>query len=354
MTITIDPKDLARAIGAATAGKHPDGHYRIGGGAVACLWGDVASVRVVLPELDDMGERVTAALPTLRSFCAAQTAPVTLDVSDPDRIVARSGGRQCTIRAAAPDDPTPDAPFTSDGPSVPLRSLAQVAHAASSDTTRATLCGVWITPDLIGASDSYIAAWADTEAHAEPTIVPAAAVVAAARVCDLDIARVHLNGHYGAVITEGSGPGSTTMHVRTIEGDPPNVRQLLPPAPPARIHVDRMALIDALKLCAEWKRPSKGEPAKLANVVELRAAGGTLTVATAATTELPTVITSDVDIELEGVDDYRVGINAGALGALLEAVDDEAVTIEAIDDLKPLVIRTDEITQLVMPVRLKR
>lgn len=353
MTITIDPKDLARAIGAAVAGKHPDGHYRIGGGAVACLWGNVASVRVVLPELDDMDERITAALPTLRGFCGSQAAPVTLDVSDPDRIVARSGGRQCTIRATAPDEPTPADLWTPEGDSVPLRSLAQVAHAASTDYSRPILCGVWVTSDLIGASDSYIAAWSDTAPAIAPTIIPATAVAAAARSCDLDLARVYADRH-GAIITEGTGPGSATMHVRTIEGDPPNVRQLLPADPPVRIHVDRVALVDALKLCAEWKRPSKGDPAKLANIVDLHATGGTLTVATAATTELPTVITSDLDIDLEGVDDFRVGINAGALGALLEAVDDEAVTIEAVDELKPLVIRTDGMTQLVMPVRLAR
>ncbi len=227
--------------------------------------------------------------------------------------------------------------------------LRQVVRAASSDEARPILTGVLFmaTPDgmQLLATDSYRLAVRQLPGlHVvrgeQKVLIPSRALA--------ELQRVLAGAGQAAVrlgTTEASFEvGAAKLTTRLIEGEFPNVLNLIPMSFPNELTVNREALFDAVKRVKLLVR-DQTTPVRLA----LRSDGVELTV----TNPAEGTATEDVEAKYLGTD-MVVAFNPQYLTEGIEALTADEITLETQDTLKPCVLRgvgAEEYLYLLMPVR---
>lgn len=236
-----------------------------------------------------------------------------------------------------------------------VNTLRQVLPAASSDDNRPILTGVLMQAEADGlrlvATDSYRLAVVDMPgvsvlSSGNSVLVPSRALGELSRALgtggeitmrlgERDASFAHSSDHTGGVM----------LTTRLIEGDYPNVLNLIPANQPNLLTVSREPLIEALrrvKLMARDATPVRLQMSSQG--LELRA------------------ITQDVGEGSEAIDaiyqgeELTVAFNPDYLLAGIEAVVGDEITLSTIDSLKPAVVRdpgSEDFLYLLMPVRVQ-
>lgn len=228
---------------------------------------------------------------------------------------------------------------------IDIAALADVAGAASTDDNRPILTGVYLHDATVAATDSYrlyviddlSVTWPE-----KPVIIPAKVVIDAAKHGAVSAAIVH-DGH-DLLFRCNDGSWICT---RTIDGEFPNFRGLIPSSYPTILQVpDINAVPKNLKQLAWAIRdaapvrltPGDGGPLRFLAVTQ-------------------DVGTSDTVAGIEGDLPCTVAYNPEYFGELFKKLDYEGpVTLELIDALKPAVLRAKrtgggDYKRLIMPVR---
>lgn len=226
--------------------------------------------------------------------------------------------------------------------------LKQVVRAASTDESRPILTGVLLAAEGQGlrmvSTDSYRLAVRDLPgttalAEGQTVLVPSRALNELARALQDDTDVTLVLGERDASFAVGD----LHLTTRLIEGEFPNYRGLIPSAQPNRLHVDRQALLDAVRRVRLMAR--ENSPVRLTmsqGLLELRAV--TLDVGEAS---------EQLDAEYDG-DELTVAFNPEYLVDGLEVTPGEQVSLETVDSLKPALIRpigSEDFLYLLMPVR---
>lgn len=276
-----------------------------------------------------------------------------IDVETDGEQASISGGRSNFRLHTIPADEFPNL-VDPDGEQVVLgasdlsEGLKQVVRAASTDESRPILTGVLLAAEGGGlrmvSTDSYRLAVRDlpgTTALAEDqtVLVPSRALNELARALDDDTEVTLVLGERDASFRVGQ----LHLTTRLIEGEFPNYRGLIPTAQPNRLHVDRQALLDAVRRVRLMAR--ENSPVRLtmsSGLLELRAV--TLDVGEAS---------EQLDASYDG-DELTVAFNPEYLVDGLEVTPGEQVSLETVDSLKPALIRpigSEDFLYLLMPVR---
>jgi DNA polymerase III subunit beta len=226
--------------------------------------------------------------------------------------------------------------------------VGQVARAASRDEARPVLTGVLVEISREGvtlvATDSYRLAVRELVATAEQeakAIVPERAMTEAGRAAQLiEKGDIELFADESQVAFQ---LGALTVTSRLIEGEFPNYRQLLPERYESRLTVSRQLLMDAVRRVGLLARDTS--PVRL----EFNALGVKLS---SSSPDLGQAVEA-VEAKYEG-EDITAAFNPNYLSDGLAAATGDTVRLEVRDGLKPGIVRgdTDELTYLVMPVRL--
>ncbi|MEZ5341164.1 MAG: DNA polymerase III subunit beta [Acidimicrobiales bacterium] len=272
--------------------------------------------------------------------------------AEADELAIRAGRSDFSIRLIAGDE-FPQVTVASDSPvalpsAVLSTALKQVVTAASSDDSRPILTGVLLAAEAGGvrlvATDSYRLSMRDLPGTAvlsegQNVLIPSKALKELDRILGHgDEVEVRLGEREASFQV-----GQVTLVTRLIEGDFPNYRGLIPASHPNKLTVNRDELLDALrrvKLLAREATPVRLEMS--ADGLELVA------------------ITQDVGTareQIEGTYDgspLTVAFNPQYLLEGIEVTPGETVTLSTIDELKPVVLRADEVAEflyLLMPVR---
>jgi DNA polymerase-3 subunit beta len=226
--------------------------------------------------------------------------------------------------------------------------LKQVVRAASTDESRPILTGVLLAAEGQGlrmvSTDSYRLAVRDLPgttalAEGQTVLVPSRALNELARALQDDTDVTLVLGERDASFAVGD----LHLTTRLIEGEFPNYRGLIPSAQPNRLHVDRQALLDAVRRVRLMAR--ENSPVRLTmsqGLLELRAV--TLDVGEAS---------EQLDAEYDG-EELTVAFNPEYLVDGLEVTPGEQVSLETVDSLKPALIRpigSEDFLYLLMPVR---
>lgn len=274
---------------------------------------------------------------------------VTIERSEGE-VEISGGGPQFRLRELPADDypkiadPDLAGAVEVDG-AVFAEALAQVAVAASTDDARPILTGVFFESEggklRLVATDSYRLAVRDVPSVSADLagLVPVRALRELQRTVGSPRLRITL-GAREATFASDRG----TLTARLIEGTFPNYRQLIPESYPARLTVDRDALLEAIdraSLVAEDHIPLR---------LTLQEGGIELS-----------VTRQDVGRESEHVaaayqgEEMTIAFNSRYLNDGVTAVDGDEVALDVLDPLKPGVIRGPEsgdFLYLLMPVRL--
>jgi DNA polymerase-3 subunit beta len=279
-----------------------------------------------------------------------------------------SGRGRFRVKALAPDD-YPALPLeerVDDGEIVSVEvaatelavALSQAIVASSGDESRQILTGVlWeIAAGTItlAATDSYRLAVRTLEISGGPTaerkvVLPARALSELARALQgVDgVVQITIKENLAAFAVprsaESSGVGEAVIGSRFIEGEFPNYRQLIPDGYPNALTVDRESLLEVTKrvgLLAQNNLPVK---LNLASELEVSA-------------HTPDVGEGQdiLDAEYDG-EPLVIAFNPQFLHEGASAVSTGKLVLEAIDGLKPAIIRGEgdtRFTYLLMPVRL--
>lgn len=227
---------------------------------------------------------------------------------------------------------------------------AQVAAAASRDQSRPLLTGVLIEPEgdhlRLAATDSYrlavrdvpgVGPLADTK-----VIVPSKVLTELVKIVTSTKAAT-----LGVTLTEGGRyatftVGSTTIGGRTIEGDFPDYRRLIPSTTPHTATVERDALIDTLSRVKILAR--EAAPIRLAVADNQIVVTATTLDVGAGTETVEAVCATSIDM----------AFNPTFLIDALRSISADTVTLGFTDAIKPATIRAepaDDLLYLLMPVR---
>ncbi len=278
-----------------------------------------------------------------------------------------SGRGQFRVKALAADD-YPALPIDDreeqglavelEAPALAL-ALSQVVRSASSDESRQILTGVLCEIEgntlTLAATDSYrlavrTLAVSGEAAEARKVVLPARALGELARAVHSGAGTVRAAIKENLVVfyadskaESANGIGEAVVGSRFIEGEFPNYRQLIPSGYPNSLTVDREALIDVVRrvgLLAQNNMPLK---LRFGDELEVSAhtpdVGEGQEVIDASYKGEPLVIAFNPQFLLDG----------------LSAVQTDNVVVDAMDGLKPAVLRAendDSFTYLLMPVRL--
>ncbi len=284
---------------------------------------------------------------------ALEPGAVTIE-ADADQAKIASGRSQFAVRVLAADEfPASPAAVASDAVTVASSELGdalrQVVRAASSDEARPILTGVLLQATVDGvqliATDSYRLAVRQLPGlHVvrgeQKVLIPSRALAELQRVLGgAPEAEVRLG------TTEASFQvGGVKLTTRLIEGEFPNVLNLVPASYPNKLTVNRDALLDAVKRVKLLVR-DQTTPVRMA----LRADGVELTV----TNPAEGTATEDVEAKYEGAD-MTVAFNPQYLTEGIEAIGGDELTLETQDALKASTMRgvgNENYLYLLMPVR---
>lgn len=272
--------------------------------------------------------------------------------AEADELSIRAGRSDFSIRLIAGDD-FPQVTVASDSPvslptSVLSAALKQVVTAASSDDSRPILTGVLLAAEADGvrlvATDSYRLSMRDLPgtsvlSEGQTVLIPSKALKELDRILGQGEAVELRLGEREASFQVGQ----VTLVTRLIEGEFPNYRGLIPASHPNKLTVNREELLDALRRVKLLAR--EATPVRL----EMSTEGLELV-----------AITQDVGTareQIEGTYDgapLTVAFNPQYLLEGIEVTPGENVSLSTIDELKPVVLRADDLTEflyLLMPVR---
>ncbi len=271
--------------------------------------------------------------------------------SEDGSVSLTSGAYSSRLNVFAAEDfprlPTVDVALQEvDAPSL-LDTIERVSRAASRDESRPVLTGILVRFEgetlTMAATDSYRLSLKETRlASAGPeleAIIPARALTELARIAGA-AETIQLGVSENHVIF---GIGDVWLTTRRIDGQFPNVRQLLPEAFELELELPRAEALDVVRRAAVMAQ--RNAP------LRLRFADGALTVAAQSqdvgeTSEaLPIAYTGDP---------LEIGFNADFLREGLESVHADTVRLKLINPLRPglLTADGDDFWYLIMPIRL--
>jgi DNA polymerase III subunit beta len=230
-----------------------------------------------------------------------------------------------------------------------LDTVQRVARSASRDESRPVLTGILVrfegTTLTMAATDSYRLSVKETElSSAGPeleAIIPARALAEVARI-GADADTIQLGAHDNYVVF---GAGDTWLTSRRIDGQFPNIKQLLPETFEVEVDLPRGELLDVVRRAAVLAQRS---PLRLAF------AEGELTISTQSQDVGETH--ESIPAPYTGAEPLEIGFNAEFLRDGLESFshDAETVRLKLINPLRPGLITTegDAFWYLIMPIRL--
>ena len=228
-----------------------------------------------------------------------------------------------------------------------LETVSRVSRSASRDESRPVLTGVLMRFEpgklVMAATDSYRLSVKETATEGTlpelEAIVPARALGELARIAQAGEG-IELGVHENQVLFAADGVWMTT---RRIDGQFPNVRQLLPESFEYELALPRAELLDIVRRASVMiERTSP---------LQLRFAEGELTVV--ARTHEVGESKESMPAPFAG-DPLEIGFNADFLREGLESIAGDEVRVKLISPLRPAVLQGegDEFTYLVMPIRL--
>lgn len=263
----------------------------------------------------------------------------------------RSGAYTSRVNIFAPEDfprlPALDVPLQEIDATALLETIERVARSASRDESRPVLTGILVRFEgdklVMAATDSYRLSVKET-ALTSPgpeleAIIPARALTELARIA-AGAETVLLGVNENHVVF---GAGESWLTTRRIDGQFPNVRQLVPETFEFALELPRRELLDIVRRASVMAQ--RNTP------LRLRFAEGELTVS---------VQSQDVGETRESLpvaytaDPLEIGFNADFLRDGLDSIDAETVTLKLINPLRPGLISAegDAFWYLIMPIRL--
>ena len=276
--------------------------------------------------------------------------PVALETHEGSLTVS-SGSYTSRLHTYAAEDfprlPATDLPLTTlDAPSL-LETIDRVSRAASRDESRPVLTGILVRFEgaslTMAATDSYRLSMKETSLP-QPgpdleAIIPARALAelqrltAGAETVDLGVQENHVVFHTG-------GAWLTT---RRIDGQFPNVKQLVPDAFEVTLTLPRGELLDVVRRASVMAQ--RNAP------LRLRFDEGELTVSAQSQDVGETRETMPVSYTGEPIE---IGFNAEFLREGLESVPSDEINLNLINPLRPGLITAegDAFWYLIMPIRL--
>ena len=312
------------------------------------------SVRAVVPaQVQGEGSIV---LPGRTLVDIARLLPadeVTLEHRASESVVhVTSGSASYTLQTYNAED-FPRLPETGETPTFEvereplLETIGRVARAASRDEARPVLTGVLVqfagSKLVMAATDSYRLAVKETTLGAAAAeleaIIPSRALQELARIAG-DADEIGVGVQENQVIFSA---GDVWLASRRIDGQFPNIRQLLPETFEYELTIPRGELLDVVRRAAVM--------IQRATPLHLRFAEGELTVV-ARTQE---VGESRESLPVPFADDtLEIGFNAEFLKDGIEAIEGDDVKFKLISPLRPAVLEGEDgdFTYLVMPIRL--
>lgn len=231
--------------------------------------------------------------------------------------------------------------------------LTQVLPATSNDFARPDLTGVQFELNegilRLVATDNYRLAISDIFlGYVQWDIEDQTVLISAKGLAKL-VKLLPKDGHTnvrvldtGYVVFELSN-GRTRYQIDTIQSQFPEYRSLVPSNPPNKVTVDRKQFINSVKSI----KPNliKHEP------IKLTFSEGKVTVSGRVTLEDSTSIC----LEAKCTTDFEeIAFNPGYLLDGLNACESDEVTIEMISALKPALLIDNQLTYLLMPVRITK
>ncbi len=228
-----------------------------------------------------------------------------------------------------------------------LETINRVARAASKDEARPVLTGVLVQfagdKLVMAATDSYRLAVKETSlgaAGAElEAIIPSRALQELARIAG-NAEEIGVGVQENQVIFSA---GDVWLASRRIDGQFPNIRQLLPETFEYELTIPRLELLEVVKRAAVM--------IQRATPLHLRFADGELTVV--ARTQEVGESRESLPVPFAG-DTLEIGFNAEFLRDGIDAIEGDDVKFKLISPLRPAVLEGEDgnFTYLVMPIRL--
>jgi DNA polymerase-3 subunit beta len=228
-----------------------------------------------------------------------------------------------------------------------LETIGRVARAASRDEARPVLTGVLVQfagdKLVMAATDSYRLAVKETSlgrAAADlEAIIPSRALQELARIAG-DVDEIGVGVQENQVIFSA---GSVWLASRRIDGQFPNIRQLLPETFEHELTIPRLELLDVVKRA--------GVMIQRATPLHLRFSEGELTVL--ARTQEVGESRESMPVPFTG-ETLEIGFNAEFLRDGIDAIEGDDVKFKLISPLRPAVLEgaDGDFTYLVMPIRL--
>jgi DNA polymerase-3 subunit beta len=308
--------------------------------------------RVEVPA--DVEEQGVAVVPKLVGEIVRrlEAGPVTVVINDDEAVI--SAGRFTTSLRLKPADDYPRL-ATSEGEGVTVdaaafaAALRQVVRAASKDDLRPILTGVLLTAHGGGlrlmATDSYRLAVRDLKGVS--MLQEGQRVLVAAKGL-AEVQRLAGDGEIEVVLRERDVVFRTTraeVTTRLIEGELPNLEQLIPSGYPNRLTVPREAFMEALD-----RVQIVGQNRDNAAV---RLAMGTGGLELSMSAQDVGNAQETLDAKFEGTE-LTVAFNPTFLRDGVDAIEASEVALETIDPLKPATLRAadgGDFLYLIMPVR---
>ncbi len=228
-----------------------------------------------------------------------------------------------------------------------LHTINRVARAASKDEARPVLTGVLVQfagdKLVMAATDSYRLAVKETAlGSAAPdleAIIPSRALQELARIAG-DVDEIGIGVQENQVIFSA---GDVWLASRRIDGQFPNIRQLLPETFEYELTIPRVELLDVVRRA--------GVMIQRATPLHLRFAEGELTVV--ARTQEVGESRESMPVPFTG-ETLEIGFNAEFLRDGIDAIEGDDVKFKLISPLRPAVLEGEDgnFTYLVMPIRL--
>ncbi len=262
----------------------------------------------------------------------------------------KSGSYTSRVNVFAAEDfprlPAIAVPFQAIAAPALLETIDRVSRAASRDESRPVLTGVLVRFEgrklIMAATDSYRLSVKETEFETDgpelEAIIPARALQELVRLA-AGTETVSLGVNENHVIF---GTGSAWLTTRRIDGQFPNVKQLLPETFEAELTLPRAELLDVVRRA--------GVMAQRNAPLRLRFAEGELTIS--AQSQDVGETSESIPVAYTG-DPLEIGFNAEFLKEGLESVTTDSVNLRLINPLRPgLLTEGDSFWYLIMPIRL--